>query len=315
MRRWCVLGLIVMGGLGLASVAAQQPPVRGGADGRAAGGGRAPVAGLGGVEAISKVAANLYVIPGAGGTTAVFVAANGVVLVDTKLANNGQAILDQVKSVTNKPITHIINTHTHRDHVGSNQFFAPSVEIIVQENTAADMQKMPLFQDPANKQGLPDATFKDRRTVLAGADALDLYYFGAGHTNGDALVVFRRARVMHAGDLFAGNVLPLVDPTVGGSGVAYGETIGKAARGIKGVDAVITGHSTVMKWQDFVDYGEFNRLYVAHARASLKAGKTAEQAGKDLVLPAKFKSIPVATGRGGPAGNFPMLYEELKSAK
>ena len=62
-------------------------------------------------------------VTGGGGNTAVFVTANGVVLVDTKLADWGQAILDQVKTVTDKPVTHIINTHTHGDHVGSNDFF------------------------------------------------------------------------------------------------------------------------------------------------------------------------------------------------
>ena len=77
----------------------------------------------------------LYMIPGAGGNTAVFLTASGVVIVDTKLANNGQAILDQVKAVSDKPITHIINTHTHGDHTGSNMFFPASVEIVTHENT------------------------------------------------------------------------------------------------------------------------------------------------------------------------------------
>ena len=72
---------------------------------------------------IEKMADGLYRIPGQGGATAVYLAGNGVVLVDTKLANNGQGILDQVKSVTDKPVTMIINTHTHGDHVGSNMFF------------------------------------------------------------------------------------------------------------------------------------------------------------------------------------------------
>ena len=103
---------------------------------------------------IEKVSGNVYLLTGEGGNTAIYVAANGVVLVDTKVENNGQAILDQVRKVTDKPITHIINTHTHFDHTGSNQFFPATVEIVVQENTAANMRKMPVFQDAANKNGL-----------------------------------------------------------------------------------------------------------------------------------------------------------------
>ena len=136
--------------------------------------------------------------------SAVYVIANGVVLVDTKNPNNGQKILDKVKTVTDKPITHIINTHTHGDHVGSNAFFPAAVEIVTQENTAANMAKMKNFAEPATKHGLPDRTFKDRMTLLSGNESIDLYYFGTAHTGGDAFVVFRNLRVMHAGDVFSG---------------------------------------------------------------------------------------------------------------
>ena len=248
-RRSLVLVLIVAAGI-IGAVAAQQPPL----------------------GAIEKVAQDLYRIPGQGGATAVYLAGNGVVLVDTKLANNGQGILDQVKTVTSKPITMIINTHTHGDHVGSNMFFPGSVEIVAHENTKTNMEKMPVYQDPANKNGMPDRTFKDRMTLLNGKDSIDLYYFGAAHTNGDALVVFRNLRVMHAGDMFANTAQPLIDVNNGGSGIAYGETIGKAAAAIKNVDTVITGHSDVKKWQDLVDLGELNRLFLRRARMSLKAG-------------------------------------------
>ena len=328
MKRAHVLSVVVLSGTIVAAVAqltAQQPPAGappagapgqgrpGGPPGGAPpGGGR----GGGGVEAAKKIVDNLYWVPGAGGNTAIFVTGNGVVLVDTKLANNGQAILDQVKSVTDKPVTHIINTHTHGDHNGSNVFFPATVEIVTQETTKANMEKMPAFADAANKHGLPDRTFKERETLLSGNDAIDLYYFGRAHTNGDAFVVFRNARVMHAGDVFANKGLPNIDATFG-SGLEYGETIGKAAGGIKNVQTVITGHNTMttMTWQDFVDYGEFNRLYAQHARESLKAGKTPEQAAMDLKLPDKFKDYQLTGGRGGPGGNFGRLFEELKTAK
>jgi len=313
MKRLVVLGALV--GIAAAiTVGAQQPA----GQGREGGQGRGDAGrGRGGftfppVSAPEKVADNLYMIPGQGGNTAAFITANGVVIVDTKLANNGQAILDQLKTVSDKPVTHIINTHTHGDHTGSNAFFPASVDIVTQENTAANMKKMDAFKDDAGKVGLPDRTFKDKMTLLSGKDAIDLYYFGPAHTNGDAFVVFRGLRVMHAGDVFANKGQPLIDTNNGGSGVAYPETIRKAAAGIKNVNTVITGHSTVMKWQDFVDYGEFNSLFLAHAKASLAAGKTAEQAMMDFKLPEKFKDYNIAGGRGGPGGNFNVILEELK---
>ena len=304
MKRKLVLGgIVLVGGLATAAVVAGQA---------------APAQGRGGAAftfpplgTIEKVSGNVYLLTGEGGNTAIYVAANGVVLVDTKVENNGQKILDQVRKVTDKPITHIVNTHTHFDHTGSNQFFPATVEIVVQENTAANMRKMPVFRDPANKNGLADTTFKDKKTVLSGADAIDLYYFGRAHTNGDTFVVFRDAKVMHAGDAFARKGEGGVDPNNGGSGVAWADTITKAAQSIKDVTTVIPGHSTLMTWQDFVDFGEFNRLYVAHASASMKAGRTAEEAMKSFALPEKFKGYILGGGRGGAAGNFAVIYAEL----
>ena len=121
-----------------------------------------------------KVSDRLYMIPGAGGNTAVFVRDNGVVLVDTKNPNNGQGILDQVRTVTDKAVTHIINTHTHGDHNGSNVFFPATVEIVTHANTQANMMKMPAFEAAENRHGLPDRTFTEQMTLLSGNDTIDL---------------------------------------------------------------------------------------------------------------------------------------------
>jgi len=118
---------------------------------------------------IEKVKDNLYVITGSGaadqaafsgGNVAVFITDAGVTLVDTKLPGFGPTILDRIKTVTNKPITRIINTHTHGDHTGGNGSFGASVESIVHENTKANMVKMKEFAG-ANAQFLPKRTYKD----------------------------------------------------------------------------------------------------------------------------------------------------------
>jgi cyclase len=260
--------------------------------------------------AIDNVATNLYRITGQGGNTAVFVRDEGVLLVDTKLADNGQSILDQVRTVTDKPITHIVNTHTHGDHTGSNSFFPASVEVVTQANTAANMARMEEFASEEGRVGLPDRTFEDTLTLFSGPESVDLYYFGAGHTDGDAFVVFRDARVMHSGDIFATRGLPFLDVNNGGSGVAIADTLARAVEGIENVDRIITGHTDTLEWQDLVDYAEFNRLFLEHARTSREAGKTPEEAAADLTLPEKFSDYNL-TGRGGPATNLTVIYDEL----
>ena len=100
-----------------------------------------------------------------------------------------------------------------------------------------------VFKD-SNRQGPGQEDFKDRMTLGSGADQIDLHYFGRGHTNGDAWVVFPALRMMHAGDIFSGKNLPLLDANNGGSGVAIGDTLAKAARQRQERDTIITGHST-----------------------------------------------------------------------
>jgi cyclase len=307
MKRRIVLGAIVLaGGVGTAILQAQQAAAP---QGR--GGGPA----FGPVTAAEKVADNLYMVAGQGGNTAVWVMANGVLLVDTKLANNGQAILDEVKKVTDKPITTIVNTHTHGDHTGSNQFFPADVQIVVQENTAANMAKMDVFKEAANKHGLADRTYKDKMSLFRGKEEVELRYFGSAHTNGDTFVVFKSARVMHSGDAFANKGAPFIDRANGGSGVAYPATLKKAAREIKNVDKVIPGHSPVLTWDDFVAGGDYNQAMLDHAQAALKANKSPEQALKEFVLSDRLKAkgfAQPAAGRGGAGGNFATIMDELQ---
>ena len=184
---------------------------------------------------IQKVKDNLYMITGSdptdrsafsGGNTGVFVTANGVVVVDTKLAGWGQVILDKIKTVTDKPVTTIINTHTHGDHTGSNSMFPATVEIVTHENTKANMEKMEAFKGD-NARFLPKKTYKDKLTLGSGKDRVDLYYFGRGHTNGDTWIVYPAVRVMQTGDMFAWKDAPVLDRNNGGSGLEYAATVGR----------------------------------------------------------------------------------------
>ena len=256
--------------------------------------------------AIEKVRDNLFMITGAGGNTAAFITATGVVVVDTKNPNNGARILEQIKSVTDKPVTVIINTHTHGDHVGSNKEFPASVEVIVHANTRTNMERMPAFQGDGAAY-LPKRTFDDGLTLLSGADRIDLYYFGRGHTNGDTIVVFPALRVAHTGDLFAAPGTPIMDVKNGGSGLAYPETVKKAAAGIKGVDTVIPGHSAVTTWAAFAEYGEFMQALVSAIQQAHKEGKTADDALAGLTLPEKFKSYNMGRAKM----NVTAVYGEL----
>jgi cyclase len=246
--------------------------------------------------ALQKIKDNLYVVTGGGGNTAVFITDLGVVIVDTKLAGWGQPLLDKIKTITSRPIATIINTHAHGDHTGSNEFFGTAVEIIAQENTRANMDKMDAFKDEKVNY-LPKLMFKDKMSIGAGKDKIDLYYFGAGHTNGDAWVVFPSARVVHAGDMFASKQPPIIDISNGGSGLRYPDSLAKAAAGIRNVDTIITGHSTLMPWADLGTYAEFIKQFRDVVVNGFNHGLSVSEIAEAWMLPAGYNGYTASPER------------------
>ena len=306
MRRGIVLGLLVAVG-GLAAVNAQPPA-----------GQPAPK-----VLEVEKLADNLYVLKAAagGGNTAAFITATGVVVVDTKNPGWGQPIIDKIKELTPKPVTTIINTHTHADHVSGNVEFPATVDVVVQENTKTNMERMgpvtgredqwtPSIFTANGGKGMPKRSFKDTMTLFSGADRVDLYYFGRGHTNGDAFVVFPALRVMHAGDIFARKGPPLLDANNGGSGSLIGDTLAKVHAGVKNVDRIITGHSTVMTWSDLKEYSEFNKDFLGWVQEELKTGKSVDAATAEYAIPAKYAGYTPNAAQT--KTNIGVIYNELK---
>jgi glyoxylase-like metal-dependent hydrolase (beta-lactamase superfamily II) len=271
MKPTAFLAVLLLGTLAAAPVSAQRSPL--------------PPAGP-----IEHINGNLYKIFGGGGNTLVFVQTDGVVLVDTKLPGNGQAILDQVRTVTDKPITTIINTHNHPDHVGSTDFFRqmfPSVRVIAQENT----KKWVEGNERYARELVPDTTYKDRMTIGEGDDRVELYYFGVAHTDGDAFVVIPAAHAMFLGDIMAWNMAPLIDPPTGGTVVGLPDALEKAAATVKDVDTVIEGHGAVNTWEGYLRFTRFNRALLTAARAAYERGDPPGVAVAELQRTAEFAPL------------------------
>ncbi len=307
MKRLTLLAsLVAVGGLSLGVAAFQQPPAN------------APK-----VVEVEKLRDNLYMLKGGGGNTAVFIRTDGITIVDTKNPGWGQPIIDKVKTLSNKPITQIVNTHTHGDHVSGNVEMPVNVEIIVQDNTKTNMMEMRgatgiaqagpptnIFKQN-NGRGMPTKTFKDRMKVNKGADEIDLYYFGRGHTNGDAWVVFPALRLVHAGDIFSGKNIPLLDANNGGSGVEIGNTLEKASKSLKNIDTIITGHSTTMTMADLAEYAQFNKDFMRDVQAAKKAGKSVDDTAKSWKIPEKYKGY-AAPAEARLKANVQIVYDETK---
>ena len=243
---------------------------------------------------IEKVKGDLYMISGEGGNVAVYVTSEGVLLVDDMFDRNHADILAQVKSVTDKPLQYVINTHQHDDHAGGDFKMLPIAEVIAHKNARANLVdiKQPYYEDtPGTPIGLPRVTFSDELSVHLGGKEVRAKYFGRGHTNGDVIVYFPDLKVIHTGDLFLGRqagrggaaqtrppgVNIYVDYAQGGSFLDWTKTLDGALQ--LDFDTVIPGHGPVSTKADVVKFRADLETMRTRLAGMVKEGKT-----KDDVL-------------------------------
>jgi glyoxylase-like metal-dependent hydrolase (beta-lactamase superfamily II) len=236
--------------------------------------------------------AGVYFLSNGGANALAVTTADGVVLIDAKLPGWGPAVLDTLQQVADDPVVRIINTNADEDHAGANGEYTGKVEVVMHENASSRfLKRTGGVASPAIK------TFADRMSLTLAGTELQVYHFGRGHTDGDAIVVLPHAKVAYVGDLFFEKSVPVIDRASGGSGLALPQTLARAVAEITGVDRVITGHGPAPQgrlrswptWNDFRQYAEFTREFAAAAQTAFKAGRTVDQAVSELRLPDTYK--------------------------
>jgi glyoxylase-like metal-dependent hydrolase (beta-lactamase superfamily II) len=245
----------------------------------------------------ARVRGDLYVISGEGGNVAVYSTDEGVVLVDDMFDRNHDDILKQVKSVTDKPLKYVINTHQHDDHAGGDVKMLPIAEVIAHKNVYANLKdlKRPYYEDtPGTPIGLPRITFTDELDVHLGNKEIQAHYFGRGHTSGDAVIYFPELKAIHTGDLFLSTrqaprpgapprppgVPVYVDYVQGGSFLDWSKTL----EGVLSLDfdTVIPGHGPVATKADLVKFKADLETMRSRLTGLIKGGRTKAEVAKIL---------------------------------
>jgi len=248
--------------------------------------------------ALEKVKGDLYVISNDGGNVAAYVTDEGVIIVDDKFDADVAEILSKIKSVTDKPVKYVLNTHQHGDHTGGNQKLLPVAEIIIHENARANMVagKMP---------GVPRVTYSDQTGVYLGGKEVIAKHFGRGHTNGDAAIYFPALKTVHTGDLFVAGA-PFIDYSANASAKEWPATIDGILRW--DFDTVIPGHGPVMKRADLIKFRDNFLNLNRRVSGMLRDGKGKDDVMKTLVADFGWS----ATGMG--ARSIDGLLAELNPA-
>jgi cyclase len=223
--------------------------------------------------ALEKIKDDLYVISNHGGNVAAYVTDEGVIVVDDKFDADVAEILAKIKSVTDKPVKYVLNTHQHGDHTGGNQKLLPVAEIIIHENARANMVagKMP---------GVPRLTYSDQTGVYLGGKEVLAKHFGRGHTNGDAAIYFPALKVVHTGDLFVTGA-PFIDYSSGASAKDWPETLDGILKW--DFDTVIPGHGPVSKRADLIKFRDGFAKMRDRVSGMLREGKGKDDVMKTLV--------------------------------
>jgi cyclase len=231
---------------------------------------------------IEKIRGDLYMISGDGGDVGVEVTNEGVILGDDMFDRNHDDLLAQVRTVSDKPIKYVFNTHYHDDHSGGDAKMLPFAEIIAHQNLRANLaaKKQPYYEDtPGTPIGLPQVTFTDEASVHLGGKEVRALYFGRGHTNGDAIIYYPDEKTIQTGDLFlartgaaAQKLFIFVDYAHGGSLFEWTRTLDRALA--LDFDRVIPGHGPVSTREDLLKFRSDLEAMRTHIVGLIKQGKS-----------------------------------------
>lgn len=166
----------------------------------------------------------IHVLLGSGGNVGVFVGEDGVFLIDDSLAPMTEKLQAAVEELSDRPIEFVINTHWHFDHTGGNEVLGKSGTLIVAHDNVRERMSVENVLEaigmefPASPEGaLPVITFSEAVTFHLNGEAVEVFHVAAAHTDGDAVVYFPEANVIHAGDTYFNGSYPFVDAESGGS--------------------------------------------------------------------------------------------------
>ena len=231
-----------------------------------------------------KLADGVYMLEGSGGNIGVGVGEDAAFLIDDQYAPLTPKILAAMAKLTDKPVKFVLNTHWHFDHTGGNENLGKAGSIIVaHENVRRRMstdQFIAAFKqkiDASPKAALPVVTFADAVSLHLNGDDIHAFHVASAHTDGDTIVLFRKANVIHMGDVFFNLMYPFIDLSSGGSIDGTIVAVERALGMIDDKTRVIPGHGPLTDRAGLKAYRDALVGIRDAVRAGIQSGKTLPQ--------------------------------------
>ncbi|HEY0246060.1 MAG TPA: MBL fold metallo-hydrolase [Mucilaginibacter sp.] len=257
---------------------------------------------------------NMGIFTERGGTIAWLSNKDGIVVVDAEFPDTAPHVITELQKQSDKPFTWLINTHHHADHTSGNiAFKGLAKNVAAHENSLINQKNAAVKANNEDKQLYPDTTFGKEWKVKVGDETIHTHYWGPGHTNGDAMIHFENANIVHTGDLVFNRRYPIVDRSAGASLRNWAVVLAHAQKQFDKNTLFVFGHAfdpekVTGNMDDIKAMQNYMEKLVIFVQAGIKEGKS-----KDDITSAT--AIPGVTDWQGTGikGSLSAAYDELSA--
>lgn len=265
---------------------------------------------------ITMLRNNVGIYTERGGTIAFLLSKDGTVVVDSQFPEQSKNLVSELKRLSEKPFLKLINTHHHGDHTGGNIAFKDLTNhILAHANSKANQERVAREQQTTDKQYFPTQTYTETWSEKIGGETISLHYFGAAHTNGDSLVHFENANIVHLGDLLFNRRHPYIDRSSGADIGNWIKVLDKAGKKFSNKTLFVFGHAAdgyqvTGDTNDLKKFQDYLQRLLDFTHKEIKSGKSKEE-----IL--AQKALPGETEWTGDGFQRPLLaaWEELTTRK
>ena len=233
-----------------------------------------------------KLSGNVYMLVGYGGNIGVSVGEDGVFVIDDQFAALTPKIVAAIKTLSDKPIKFLANTHWHGDHTGGNANLNKlGATIIAHDNVRKRLEETPNRDKSMRpKEALPVITFNDKLSVHINGEKIKIFHVHAAHTDGDALLYFTKSNVLHTGDVYFNGMYPYIDLNSGGSVNGYIEAVKQTLKLINDETIIIPGHGKVSNKKEYQIFLTMLETLKANVLTEIANGKTEDEVAANKAI-------------------------------